>query len=120
LIFIPGVNLSIIPVSFIVFSGCTGASNALVAILPTFPPLAHILSIAGIAASNHKLEAAHAVLDISDSLLAVSANHASLAHLEAKFAHHSSKARASLANPTGSSVIVLPNCSQPPNLSFTA
>ena len=104
--------------SVAVFSGCTGANNALVAMFATLPPLAHRFSIAGIAASNHKLEAAHAVLATSDSFADVSANHQSLAHFEARFAHHSNKARASLAKPTGSSVIVLPRFSQLPYLSL--
>lgn len=55
-----------------------------------------------------------------DNLLAVSAYQATFAHLLAIFAHHCSNVKASLARPTGSSVIVFFNHSILPYLSTTA
>lgn len=72
----------------------------------------------GIAVLTHKSATHHAVLDIFHSLLAVLVAHTNLAHLLAIHAPHCTTVNISLANPTGSSVIVLPSASRLQYLCF--
>jgi hypothetical protein len=98
------------------FIGCTGAKAILVATFHTFHVLAHNFSIAGIILFVHNILASHATLPISHALVHtlaafvatsvahnfVAAFHTHTAHTLVNHAHHSTNAKTSLANHTGS------------------
>jgi len=123
------ISSTLLYISLAICNGCVGSTNHLITVFQTaqsnhfchisFQNCDAFCNHCGITVDNHKSAAHQATLDIFHNLLAVSVIQATFAHLLASQAHHCSNVKASLARPTGSSVIVFFNHSILPYLSIT-